>query len=417
MKKFSILTALSLAASLFFVGSAQAGDKQEKNIVQIAAGAGQFNTLVAAAPLNASNSPVQATVSTADCGISHADVQFEAAMKHSDPKTGRRLIEAAAEAGSSKAQYFMGLTLKNSDQAKAIAWFKAAAKQGHKPAYAALHEMFGASENVRAKETQIYSSLKRSLFASRKSAIVRTERNIREALDRRAEKNLANSQATADGARHTVRANGRPRFPGTLPFDLAAQNALSIAREQAKAEFAQARTQSTAGHPADLNSVKFVSDSPAMRAYVTKHAEAARAGVVESQILMGDFHVSGQLVQENGATARAWYEKAVSSGSVNAMLKIASSHERGIGTIPNYTEAYAWYKMAAEAGNGVAMVRMSKLIQDEKVTPLVGESAYDLLKAAADRGVGREELEEMETQYNSTSLRTPGLWTGAFLNQ
>lgn len=48
MKKFSIHTALSLAASFFFVGSAQAGDKQEKNIVQIAAGAGQFNTLVAA---------------------------------------------------------------------------------------------------------------------------------------------------------------------------------------------------------------------------------------------------------------------------------------------------------------------------------------------------------------------------------
>jgi hypothetical protein len=48
MKKFSILTALSLAASFFFGGSAQAGDKQEKNIVQIAAGAGQFNTLVAA---------------------------------------------------------------------------------------------------------------------------------------------------------------------------------------------------------------------------------------------------------------------------------------------------------------------------------------------------------------------------------
>lgn len=48
MKNNRIITALTLVASLFFVASAQANDKQEKNIVQIAAGAGQFNTLVAA---------------------------------------------------------------------------------------------------------------------------------------------------------------------------------------------------------------------------------------------------------------------------------------------------------------------------------------------------------------------------------
>ena len=48
MKKTSVLTLLSVVASLFFAASTQANDKQEKNIVQIAAGAGQFNTLVAA---------------------------------------------------------------------------------------------------------------------------------------------------------------------------------------------------------------------------------------------------------------------------------------------------------------------------------------------------------------------------------
>lgn len=53
MKKTSLLTLLSVVASLFFVASAQANDKQDndkqmQNIVQIAAGAGQFNTLVAA---------------------------------------------------------------------------------------------------------------------------------------------------------------------------------------------------------------------------------------------------------------------------------------------------------------------------------------------------------------------------------
>ena len=45
MKKINILT---IIASLFFVAASQASDKQEKNIVQIAFGAGQFNTLVAA---------------------------------------------------------------------------------------------------------------------------------------------------------------------------------------------------------------------------------------------------------------------------------------------------------------------------------------------------------------------------------
>ena len=48
MKTPRILTALTLAATLCFAGSAMANDKQEKNIVQIASGAGQFNTLVAA---------------------------------------------------------------------------------------------------------------------------------------------------------------------------------------------------------------------------------------------------------------------------------------------------------------------------------------------------------------------------------
>ena len=48
MKTLRILTALSVVSTLLFASSAQAGEKQQKNIVQIAAGAGQFNTLVAA---------------------------------------------------------------------------------------------------------------------------------------------------------------------------------------------------------------------------------------------------------------------------------------------------------------------------------------------------------------------------------
>lgn len=48
MKKISRLTLFSVVASLFFVAAAYASDKHEKNIVQIASEAGQFNTLVAA---------------------------------------------------------------------------------------------------------------------------------------------------------------------------------------------------------------------------------------------------------------------------------------------------------------------------------------------------------------------------------
>ena len=49
MNTHRILSALACAAATFAFGfSAQANDKADKNIVQIAAGAGQFNTLVAA---------------------------------------------------------------------------------------------------------------------------------------------------------------------------------------------------------------------------------------------------------------------------------------------------------------------------------------------------------------------------------
>lgn len=48
MKMIKSLPVMALVAALFIGTSAQAGDKQDKNIVQIAAGAGQFNTLVAA---------------------------------------------------------------------------------------------------------------------------------------------------------------------------------------------------------------------------------------------------------------------------------------------------------------------------------------------------------------------------------
>lgn len=44
----NIITALAIAVTLFAAPTSQAGNTPEKNIVEIAAGAGQFNTLVAA---------------------------------------------------------------------------------------------------------------------------------------------------------------------------------------------------------------------------------------------------------------------------------------------------------------------------------------------------------------------------------
>jgi TPR repeat protein len=136
-----------------------------------------------------------------------------------------------------------------------------------------------------------------------------------------------------------------------------------------------AATESEPSESLDLNEIALTTDSPAMRAYVDSHFASAKEGSVESQILMGDLHLNGQLVKRNRHKSLAWYRRAVEARSVVAMAKIGAAHEYTFGAPADPVRAYAWYSVAANHGLERARHLADRLIDSGRLLLHEGEDA------------------------------------------
>ena len=125
----------------------------------------------------------------------------------------------------------------------------------------------------------------------------------------------------------------------------------------------------------DLSRVVLTTDSPSMRAYVDRHFASAKEGSVESQILLGDIHLSGQLVKRDHRKSLAWYRRAVESRSVAAMAKLGAAHEYTFGAPSDPVQAYAWYIIAAKHGLERARFLADRLIDNDRLLLHEGEAA------------------------------------------
>ncbi|NLW25250.1 MAG: sel1 repeat family protein [Clostridia bacterium] len=94
--------------------------------------------------------------------------------------------------------------------------------------------------------------------------------------------------------------------------------------------------------------------------YITEMAEN---GDVEKQLLLGDLHLKGVIVDEDDFEAVKWYSMAVGRGSADAMSKLGEMYQYGYGVKANDFEAVKWYKKAAERNSANGQFRLGWMYQ------------------------------------------------------
>src|SRR5687767_2633679 len=79
--------------------------------------------------------------------------------------------------------------------------------------------------------------------------------------------------------------------------------------------------------------------------------QAAQAGDLHAQYLVGRMHEKGQGVERNFTTARTWYEKAANAGHPESQYRMAAAYYQGLGGVSkNETKALELLKRSAEGG-------------------------------------------------------------------
>ena len=116
---------------------------------------------------------------------------------------------------------------------------------------------------------------------------------------------------------------------------------------------------------------------------------AARYGVVEAQVLLGQLLLDGEALVRDAAAARAWFERAAALGSLDAMNMAGRCHENGWGGPVDLPRAAAWYRRAAEAGHDWGAYNLANLLFDGRGVALDLAAAATWYEVAARQGHAR----------------------------
>lgn len=80
--------------------------------------------------------------------------------------------------------------------------------------------------------------------------------------------------------------------------------------------------------------------------------QAANAGHVEAQYVLGSMYSRGQGVTESKSEARSWYEKAGAKNHPDALFNLGLFYDRGVGVAQDRKRALGYYKRSGDAGSG-----------------------------------------------------------------
>jgi TPR repeat protein len=80
-------------------------------------------------------------------------------------------------------------------------------------------------------------------------------------------------------------------------------------------------------------------------------AKAARYGLVEAQLLLGQMLLDGKDMPRDRQEAFAWFEAAAGSDTAGALNMLGRCHENGWGTPVDHPRAAVLFRRAAEAGH------------------------------------------------------------------
>ncbi|ONG59057.1 hypothetical protein BKE38_00740 [Pseudoroseomonas deserti] len=111
-------------------------------------------------------------------------------------------------------------------------------------------------------------------------------------------------------------------------------------------------------------------------------AAAARAGMVEAQILYGQILLEGRGLPADQATAFAWFRTAATTGNVRAETMLGRCHELGWGTAVDLPKALAIYAEGARRGYDWAQYNLASLLARDGQRA----EAFRWFRAAADQG-------------------------------
>ena len=91
------------------------------------------------------------------------------------------------------------------------------------------------------------------------------------------------------------------------------------------------------------------------------YTTAANNKDLESQYLLGNFHLNGKMVaKKDEIKAIGWYTKAAEKGHLNAQNELGSIYYKA----KNYKEAKKWYLKAAEKGNAYAAYNLGLIFHE-----------------------------------------------------
>lgn len=248
---------------------------------------------------------------------------------------GLRLIQRAADAGSSEGQHRLGLIYAQGEagqprnDARAAELFTKAAEQGHRRAQTNLGLLYLRGQGVPRDLVQARAWLEK---------------------------------AASDGDPYAMYALGRAMDDSAPPVAADATRAADLFRRAAEK-----------GHP--LAALRYglalsegagvKKDLPASHRWLV---QAQENGVPEAALALGDIAVRMPLQRDKAANdkalkiAIAWYETAANGGVPSAQFKLANAYLGGVGVPRDPAQAQLWYTRAAQQGLAEAQQALGVLL-------------------------------------------------------
>jgi TPR repeat protein len=116
---------------------------------------------------------------------------------------------------------------------------------------------------------------------------------------------------------------------------------------------------------------------------------AARYGVAEAQVRLGQMRLDGAGVPRDEVVALGWFLKAAKSGSPEAMNMAGRCYENGWGAAEAWETAAHWYRLSAEAGCDWGEYNYAHMLFDGRGVAQDREAAVTWYGRAAARGHAR----------------------------
>jgi uncharacterized protein len=116
---------------------------------------------------------------------------------------------------------------------------------------------------------------------------------------------------------------------------------------------------------------------------------AARYGVAEAQVRLGQMRLDGIGARRDEDAALAWFTRAALRGDPDGMNMAGRCHENGWGGPVDLARAADWYRQAAEAGHDWGEYNYANMLFDGRGVARDQAQAAALYRRAAGRGHAR----------------------------